>query len=627
MIEDIVKNYKVLNGLKEELLSRIRLLFIFRFKEVLFSTTDNDFYAFGPNEFGCLGTGNCERLNEPTKINELNGNEIIEVETGRYQTMALTKTGKVYTWGQKERIQLENDESRGIFYKPTIVNDLIQENIIKISCGHNHFLALNDRGEIFSWGSNKWGEIGSGKEDEIYDKPIRLKGFGRDQVTKICCGSHHSLALTKNGKVYTWGSGWLRKNKISDPKMPKIVRVSVGTRDVDIKNIACGPEHCLLLSEHNDIYAFGKNTWDSNENFLCEFVTYQTITKLENYFKTISYWKFKEIAASPQCNISIGLLFDGTFVIWGEIDGCNKIFPRTTKLKSFQDIFTAYSEEKFTYKQMILNELVIPDGPTDEENYNSEYVELNMLQSGKYGIVCRAKNIYENSEVYAIKKIPIEFNYLEKSLKIVKDLSKLNSDYVVNYKKVWIEDNYLNKDDTYIEDLETSSQYTKVLKFGGSHLLHIQMELCFGTLRYAIDKLKEEMNPETSEIVNKLNYFILCELFFEILEALEYLHKQPEPITHRYLDPNEILITHGLNGKFIKIADFSGKLIHANHQEDVIPRKVYRYIAPEIMDYLDDEISTRAKKYDTKADIYSLGKIVCEMFHYYIAKYIATNDK
>jgi serine/threonine protein kinase len=108
---------------------------------------------------------------------------------------------------------------------------------------------------------------------------------------------------------------------------------------------------------------------------------------------------------------------------------------------------------------------------------------------------------------------------------------------------------------------------------------------------------------------------------------LEYLHKQPEPITHRYLDPNEILITHGLNGKFIKIADFSGKLIHANHQEDVIPRKVYRYIAPEIMDYLDDEISTRAKKYDTKADIYSLGKIVCEMFHYYIAKYIATNDK
>jgi hypothetical protein len=624
MIDNIVKNYRVINGIQEEFLNKVKLLYIFRSNEVLVSTINDEFYTVGRNEFGCLGTGNDEALAEPTKIDELCGNRIIDIAAGRYHMMALTETGKIYTWGQNNCAQLGQEEIDQDFHKPIIVNELIQENIIAICCGHSHSLALNDKGEVFAWGLNEWGEVGSGKEDIYQVKPIKLKGFGKDKVKVIACGLHHSLALTEKGKVYTWGSGWLRKNNISDPKIPKIVRVSVGSRDVAIKNIACAQEHCLLLSVHNDIYAFGKNTWDLNENFISEYVPYQNIVKLENYFENISYWKFAEIAASPQCDLTIGLLFDGTFVVWGDFNECNELFPRTTKLKSFQDIFAAYSEEKFTYRPIIFNELVIPNEPTDDENYVSEFEEISTLQSGKYGIVCKAKNIYENSEVYAMKKIPIEYNVLKKSLKIIKNLSLLNPNYVVNYKKVWIEENYFNKDDTFIEDMETSSQYTKVLKLGGSHLIHIQMELCFGTLGIAIDQLKKEIDPESSEVVNELNYFILCELFIEILEALNYLHKQPEPITHRYLDPDEILITHGLNGKFIKIADFSSKLIHANHHEDVIPRKVYRYIAPEIMDFLDYE---NARNYDTRADIYSLGKIVNEMFHHYISEYISTDEK
>ncbi len=403
------------------------------------------------------------------------------------------------------------------------------------------------------------------------------------------------------------------------------MKVPAGTRDVAIKNIACGREHCLLLSVLYDIYAFGKNVWDMKEDLMSEYYPYQSIVRLENKLEYIPEWKFTEIAASPQSNLSSGLLLDGTFVIWGEFNESNNLFPRLTRLNSFQDIFIAYSDEKFTYKPIRSHKLIIIDEPTEDESYASEYEELSAWQSGKYGVVCKAKNIHENSEVFAVKKIPIESS--DESLKIINKLSNLRSNYVVNYKKIWIESNYFNKDDTFIDDTETSSQYSKVLKQGGSYLLHIQMELCFGTLKSVIDQLRKEIYPEDSGLVNKLNYLILCELFDEILEALNYLHKQKEPITHHYLDPNEILITHGLNGKFVKLADFSSKLIFADHYEDMIPRNVYKYIAPEIMDYLDNEVPPSAWKYDTKADIYSLGKIVYEMFRFYFAKYITVDFK
>jgi alpha-tubulin suppressor-like RCC1 family protein len=203
MIDHKVKDYKVINSLKEEFLIKIRLLFIFRSNEVLFTTSDDDFFTYGRNEYGCLGTGNMDPLGEPTKIDELCGFKIIDIVAGRYHMMALTEDGKVFTWGQNNCAQLGHDEMNQDFHKPSIVKALKDEKITKICCGHSHSLALNDRGEIFSWGSNEWGEVGSGKEDTSQAVPIRLKGLGRDKVSAIACGLYHSLALTELGKVYT----------------------------------------------------------------------------------------------------------------------------------------------------------------------------------------------------------------------------------------------------------------------------------------------------------------------------------------------------------------------------------------------------------------------------------------
>jgi serine/threonine protein kinase len=52
------------------------------------------------------------------------------------------------------------------------------------------------------------------------------------------------------------------------------------------------------------------------------------------------------------------------------------------------------------------------------------------------------------------------------------------------------------------------------------------------------------------------------ESFKEIIESTNYLHKQNRSIFHRDLKPKNILITNGMNGKFVKIADFGLSVVH-----------------------------------------------------------------
>jgi serine/threonine protein kinase len=108
-----------------------------------------------------------------------------------------------------------------------------------------------------------------------------------------------------------------------------------------------------------------------------------------------------------------------------------------------------------------------------------------------------------------------------------------------------------------------------------------------------------------------LGYYISSQLFEEILESVDYLHKQT--VIHRNLKPNNILITKGMNGRFVKIADFGLATFHEfDGQSHTKYKGTIRYAAPEVMS---------STKYDTKADIYSLGVILQELFNVDINEY------
>jgi serine/threonine protein kinase len=132
-------------------------------------------------------------------------------------------------------------------------------------------------------------------------------------------------------------------------------------------------------------------------------------------------------------------------------------------------------------------------------------------------------------------------------------------------------------------------------------------------LKECINSLFNEFKQKQNEKINHLNYYIASEVFREILESISYLHKQKPAIIHRDLKPVNILLSNGSSGRFVKVADFGLATFHQfDDQSHPIDKGTPKYMAPEVI---------TNKKYDTKADIYSLGVIIQEIFNIDINKY------
>ena len=166
-------------------------------------------------------------------------------------------------------------------------------------------------------------------------------------------------------------------------------------------------------------------------------------------------------------------------------------------------------------------------------------------------------------------------------------MSQLNSEYVVKYYNSWTEGIIINK------QLAT--------------FVYIQMELCSQNLQSLIESIND-LNEEKFE---SIKYFIRNQLFIELLECLNYLHSKN--IIHRDLKPQNILITDGKNGRFLKLCDFGiSKVIEIQNTRCV---GTLEYMAPEINDSNNYDSNTDKSYYNLKSDIYSLGIIATKLFN------------
>jgi WNK lysine deficient protein kinase len=135
------------------------------------------------------------------------------------------------------------------------------------------------------------------------------------------------------------------------------------------------------------------------------------------------------------------------------------------------------------------------------------------------------------------------------------------------------------------------------------------MEFCEQTLGDFLDTIKN-MKLEKSDKTLYLKYYISSALFSDILEGVNYLHKQNPQIIHRDLCPDNILLKLEENDRFVvKIADFGLVTIHKYAEQRHAPDVGHvRYIAPEV---------EFGREYDTRADIYSIGMISRDLFDIY----------
>ncbi|XP_078139120.1 putative E3 ubiquitin-protein ligase HERC3 isoform X2 [Centroberyx gerrardi] len=199
----------------------------------------------------CLGT-----TYTPRPLEALCHIPVSQVACGSQHSVALTKDGQVYTWGQNSRGQLGVGKKKPSVGSPQLLNSLSANPLVQISAGGDQSFALSVSGSVCGWGKNDCGQLGLGDTKDRHT-PTPVHCLNMKKTIYISCGKDHTAILMKDGTVFTFGSGQygqLGHNSFRDELRPRLVAELWGAK---VTKIACGRHHTLVLTDSKRVYSFG----------------------------------------------------------------------------------------------------------------------------------------------------------------------------------------------------------------------------------------------------------------------------------------------------------------------------------------------------------------------------------
>ncbi|BDR55335.1 hypothetical protein KIMH_14460 [Bombiscardovia apis] len=178
---------------------------------------DGKVYAWGFNVHGEVDPTIVGHVNRPVRVQGLPSNvRFTQVSAGEYHSLALGDDRQVYAWGQNYSGQLGSSTGFGSIAGSGEIVQVsggdLHVGITQISAGAGHSLALGTDRQIYAWGSNTYGELGnttgnSAPPNPANIAPKRVTGAGLPRYwDQISAGSGYSLAVGYNNRVYAWGS-------------------------------------------------------------------------------------------------------------------------------------------------------------------------------------------------------------------------------------------------------------------------------------------------------------------------------------------------------------------------------------------------------------------------------------
>jgi len=180
-------------------------------------------YAWGSGVDGRLGVGNLKNYRNPQKVTFEYSVKVVKVALGKAHALAVTEQGNVFSWGcgNKGQLGLGDENSR---MTPVQIPGLTN---IKYACaGESHSVALSDKGLVFTWGDGEHGQLGLGNSRQEFS-PVQVTGLPDEvQILKISAGQWHTMAITKFGDLFAWGNnafGQLGLGHTNNINLPEFV--------------------------------------------------------------------------------------------------------------------------------------------------------------------------------------------------------------------------------------------------------------------------------------------------------------------------------------------------------------------------------------------------------------------
>lgn len=203
------------------------------------------------------GLNNCCQLGRPVRTYSPTANvvpnlgDVRKIACGEHHTLALKHDGTVWAWGFNIFGQLGNGTAAN---RATPIQVSGLSDIVDIAGGHFHSVALKKDGTVWGWGLNQQGQLGDGTVLEKV-RPVMVQGLS--EVIVIACGSqsNHTAALRSDGSVWTWGAN--RFGQLGDgTATAKNVPVKVPHLQ-NVDSVVLGRNCTIFLKEDTAVYGCG----------------------------------------------------------------------------------------------------------------------------------------------------------------------------------------------------------------------------------------------------------------------------------------------------------------------------------------------------------------------------------
>ena len=183
-------------------------------------------FAWGAGQQNQLG----RRIIQRTRMNGLTPrefglprNKVKYISCGAYHSFAIDTTGRVWAWGLNNYAETGIADGAGeddaVVLTPAIVTALADKTITSVKGGAHHSVAVTEAGECLVWGRVDGYQTGISLaalpgdrvvRDErdkarILTAPTPVPNLADETIVFATAGSDHSLALTADGKAFSWG--------------------------------------------------------------------------------------------------------------------------------------------------------------------------------------------------------------------------------------------------------------------------------------------------------------------------------------------------------------------------------------------------------------------------------------
>lgn len=231
---------------------------------------------------GGLGHGNTLTQPRPALVETLSdaGVKMSHVAVGSNFMYGLSSSGKVFSWGHGELGRLGN--GKGEQKVPEPIELLADKKIVSLAAGRDFGLAVSSDGRVWGWGKNDAGQLGIGggvlmdlNTMEEYPLEVALEGDEapafNGQIVSVAAAGNHSIALTRDGRVYQWGGRTFLQPQLveygysteKDAEEEEKGGKDKGDKAPGVKisavEVAAGEGVLGLIQETGDVYTWGKN--------------------------------------------------------------------------------------------------------------------------------------------------------------------------------------------------------------------------------------------------------------------------------------------------------------------------------------------------------------------------------